>query len=370
MIAFDADEVRAAVLVGAGRIEQQAFPRPAIDAGSALLYVEANGICGTDVHFRAGGVDVPRVLGHEVVGRVLEIGELARELWGVEPGDRVAVEAGIACGTCGSCRSGYAQTCAARLGYGSNVTTDIAPSLWGGLGELMYLAPGSILTRLDDSVPADVAAGWFSPLANAVDWTGDVGGDVQPGQVVLVLGPGPQGLAACLAARSRGAGTVVVAGLSSDRHRLAAARALGADMTLEADRESVADAVRALTDGAMADVVVDVSGSPASSVTAARSVRPRGTIVAASPLDATDSIGLPLRDLIWNQVRWQGVLSNRPAAAPGAAHLLGLHADALAALVTHRFDLDGSDDAIDLVAGLDRAADPIKVVVCPNGVPG
>lgn len=368
MIAFDSAEVRAAVLVEGSRIEQQTFPRPTIDASSGLLLVEANGICGTDVHFRGEGVDVPRVLGHEVVGRVLEIGELAQQRWGVEPGDRVAVEAGIACGTCRSCQSGFAQTCSAGLGYGSNVTTDVAPSLWGGLAELMYLAPGTILTKLDEAIPADVAAGWFSPMANAVDWTGDIGGDVQPGQVVVILGPGPQGLAACVAAKARGAGLVVLAGLSSDQHRLAAAVELGADVTLEADVTPVADAVRELTGGAMADVVIDVSGSASSSSTTAQTVRPRGTIVAASPINTHADVGLPLRDLIWKQVRWQGVLSNRPSAAPGAAHLLAKNAVALAPLITHRFDLDGSDAAIDVVAGLDRSLAPVKVVVCPNGV--
>ncbi|RNL62454.1 alcohol dehydrogenase [Nocardioides marmoriginsengisoli] len=363
------EQVRAAVLTGPGAIELQTFPRPPTDADSALLLVEANGICGTDVHFRGDGADVPRILGHEVVGRILEIGDLARERWGVEAGDRVAVEAGIACGTCRSCLDGFAQTCAARLGYGSNVTTDVAPALWGGLSELMHLAPGSVLTKVDDAVGADVAAGWFSPLANAVDWTGETGGSVQPGQTVLVLGPGPQGLAICLAAKARGAGQVILVGLARDRHRLDAGTSLGADVVVEADVESVLEVVAARTNGAMADVVLDVSGNRESARTAALAVRPRGTIVAASPINTTDDVGLPLRDLIWKQVRWQGVLSNRPSAAPAAAVLLAAHAEQLAPLVTHRFDLAAADQAIDVVAGVDPAAAAIKVVVCPNGVP-
>jgi threonine dehydrogenase-like Zn-dependent dehydrogenase len=364
---FSGSEVRAIVLAAPGRMEPATFDRPKIGDDDGLLLVEANGVCGTGVHFRASEKDTPRILGHEVVGRVLEIGDQAQARWNVNVGDRVAVEAGITCGTCPDCMSGFAQTCQAKLGYGSNVTTDVYPTLWGGFSELMYLAPGTVLTKLDPSVPADVAAGWFSPLANAVDWMGSVGGNVQPGQVVTILGPGPQGLSSCLAAKARGAGLVVVAGLEKDRHRLEAARTLGADRVVEVDNESVVDVVRSLTGGEMSDVVLDVSGAKVSAHIAAELVRRRGTIVAASPINVAEDVGLPLREMIWNGIRWQGVLSNRPAATPAAAYLLNRHVEQLRPLVTHHFGLEDSDKAIDVVAGTTPDTNAIKVVVCPNG---
>src|SRR5262245_21255635 len=106
MVLAAGDGVRAAVLSGPMQIELRTFPRPDIGADSALLCVEANGICGTDVHWRAHPADVPRVLGHEVVGRLVEVGDRAAARWGVDAGDRVAVEAGISCGSCADCRSG------------------------------------------------------------------------------------------------------------------------------------------------------------------------------------------------------------------------------------------------------------------------
>jgi threonine dehydrogenase-like Zn-dependent dehydrogenase len=360
------EAVRAAVLVAPSRIELRTFPRPRTGPDDALLLVEANGICGTDVHFRASEQDVPRVLGHEVVGRIVEIGDRAAERWQVALGERVAVEAGIACGSCPDCVAGFSQTCASRRSYGSNITTAVAPSLWGGLAELMYLSPGTGLTKLDARIPADVAAGWFSPLANAIDWTGPVGGDVQPGDVVVVLGPGPQGLAAVLAAKARGAATVLLAGLSRDGRRLAAGRTLGADRVVAVDERPILDEVRAATGGELAHVVVDVSGSAASARVAPLLLRRRGTVVAASPINVSDDVGLPLKDMIWRQIRWQGVLSNRAAATPGAAHLLARNLDLLRPLVTHRYPLDGADHAIDVVAGVLPDEDAIKVVVCPD----
>lgn len=367
-MAAELETVQVALLTAPGCIQLTTFPRPATGPSEGLLLVEANGICGTDVHFRSSDLNVPRILGHEVVGRLVELGDLAAERWGVTIGDRVAVEAGIVCGACRECIAGYGQSCVARLNYGSSITTRVPPALWGGLAQLMHLAPGTILTKIDDYVPADVAAGWFSPLANAVDWTGPLGGGVEPGQVVLILGPGPQGLAACIAAKARGAGTVVLAGLAADRHRLEAGRMLGADHVVASDKESVIDLVRGLTEGELADVVLDVSGAVSSAGTAARVVRRRGTIVAASPINATQDVALPLRDMIWNQIRWQGVLSNRAAATPAAADLLGRFADRLRPLITHHFDLTEADRAIDVVAGRYPGEDPIKVVVCPNGI--
>jgi threonine dehydrogenase-like Zn-dependent dehydrogenase len=358
------DDVLAAVLTGPMQIELQTFPRPAVDADSALLRVEANGICGTDVHWRADPTEIPRVLGHEVVGRLAEVGDRAAARWGVAAGDRVAIEAGISCGCCADCRSGHGQTCSASRSYGSNITTAVSPALWGGCAEYMYLAPGTLLTRLPDDVPADVAAGWLSPLANAVDWVGPLGADVQPTETIVILGPGPQGLAATLVAKERGAATVILVGLQRDAARLAAGRSLGADETVLADgSEPVESAVRRLTGGAMAHRVLDVSGSTAAAAMAPLLLRRRGTVAAASPISAPDDVRLPVSHMVWNQIRWQGVLSNRAVAAEPAAALLTANVGRLEPLITHRFGLAETSAAIDAVSAGDGSA--VKVVVLP-----
>jgi threonine dehydrogenase-like Zn-dependent dehydrogenase len=116
----------------------------------------------------------------------------------------------------------------------------------------------------------------------------------------------------------------------------------------------------------MADRLLDVSGSAESAGLAPLLVRRRGTIAAASPISAPGDVGLPLAHLIWNQIRWQGVLSNRTVAAAPAAALLAANVARLAPLVTHRFGLSQTGVAIDTVSPSTGVADAIKVVVCPE----
>jgi threonine dehydrogenase-like Zn-dependent dehydrogenase len=115
----------------------------------------------------------------------------------------------------------------------------------------------------------------------------------------------------------------------------------------------------------MAHRVVDVSGSAAAAATAPFLLRRRGAIAAASPISAGGDIAMALPHMVWNQIRWQGVLSNRPVAAEPAAALLAANGDRLAPLITHRFHVSQTDAAIDAVAAADSNA--IKVVVLANG---
>src|SRR4029077_21226409 len=116
---------------------------------SGLLRIEACGICGSDAEQYAGGLPVrlPVVAGHEPLGIIEQVGDRAAKRWGVEVGDRVAVEAPIPCGRCPACRSGRYQVCRARgflFGHGY-VPLAPPPGLWGGYADYMYLDPCSIV---------------------------------------------------------------------------------------------------------------------------------------------------------------------------------------------------------------------------------
>src|SRR4051794_28613128 len=202
------DMVRAAVQVGPRQIEIREFPRPAVGPDTGLLRVEANGICGSDVetfkgHMGMGGGG-PFVPGHEPLGIVEEIGEQAAARWGVQPGDRVALEVIVPCRYCQHCLSGRYQACPnRRAGHGVS-PIDLAPALWGGFAEYLYLSPGTIVHKIDASLPAEIAA-MYNPLGAGVRWALHLGG-VQFGDTVLVLGAGQRGLACVIAARAAGAG--------------------------------------------------------------------------------------------------------------------------------------------------------------------
>lgn len=257
------------MLTGAREIEVERFPLPVVGDDDGLMRVEACGICGADYPvFAAGGtqgvlgIRPPVILGHEIVGRVEELGTSARERWDVEPGDRIVVERWIPCGHCERCYRGEYRLCirivdgVKPLFYGGAPTT-LEPALYGGYAEHLYLHPDSVVYKASSGLPAHLFP-LFTPLANGLCWVQEFGG-LRAGGTIVIQGPGQEGLAAVIAARETGASDIVVTGLKRDGARLALARDLGATATVVVDEEDVGAAVRSATGGRLADVVLDVT---------------------------------------------------------------------------------------------------------------
>jgi alcohol dehydrogenase len=343
---------RAAVLVAADRFEVRSFPVPQVTDDTALVEIELCGVCGTDSKYAAGKLPtpLPMILGHEVVGRIAAAGPAAAARYGVAAGDRVIVESSIPCWSCPSCRRGAYTLCPTKGGYGTRLGVDVAPGLWGGMAEQMYIAPGSILHRLPPSMPAEVAVG-VPILANAIQWLVRRGG-LGPGERVLVQGCGPQGLAAALVATASSASEVVVTGLARDAARLAFAEAAGARAVV-VDPGWSRDA-RLSTVGREFDVVLDVSGSPAAISSAPEHARAQGTFVLAGLVGRGASVPFATDDLVYREIRVQGVLSKDEAAIRAALALV--EADErvgglLGRLVTHVFPLERASEAIAALDG-------------------
>lgn len=259
---------RAAVLTSPHSVELREFPLPEVSNHDGLLRVEVCGICGSDIPVYEGNASpelyrMPLILGHEIVGRVERVGRDASSRWLVSEGDRVVVERWLPCGSCDRCLSGYYRLCLPRLdGYPmfyGGTSTAVPPSLWGGFADYVYLHPRSVIYRIRGDVPPQQAV-LYTPLANAICWVSRHG-CAGVGSNVAILGPGQEGLAAILAAREVGAQNIIVAGLSSDRERLAIARRLGATVTVNVDKDDVISVVKEVTDGRMADVVLEVTSS-------------------------------------------------------------------------------------------------------------
>jgi len=305
---------KAAVLTGPRQIEIQEFPLPEPGQDASLLRVEACGICGADYPVYVGGTDntanlairAPVILGHEIVGRVEQLGEEAANRWGVQEGDRVVIERWIPCGHCERCYQGDYRLCVQKvdgtkpLFYGGAPTT-LNPGLWGGYAEYMYLHPDSVVYRANPKTPAHLFP-LFTPLANGLCWVQEIGG-LRPGGTIVIEGPGQEGLAAVIAAREAGAHNVIVTGLSRDATRLALALELGATATIVADREDVVEGVRAATGGVLADVVLDVTagGSTAPLEIATEVAKEGGTIV-LSASGLKDSLSARALQQIFNKV--------------------------------------------------------------------
>src|SRR5262249_3707914 len=138
------------------------------------------------------------------------------------------------------------------------------PGLWGAYADYMYLDPFSLVHPMRRDLPAKLAV-MFNPLGAGFRWAVDLP-DTGPGDRVLVLGPGQRGLACVIAARAAGADQIIVTGLTRDAAKLALAKALGADHTIDIETEDARRRVRELTAGHGADVVVEVSAYAAEPV--------------------------------------------------------------------------------------------------------
>src|SRR5262245_20787919 len=248
----------AMVQTGPRALEPRELPIPAIDADSALLRVEVCGICGSDYEQYAGvrRTQVPVIPGHEPLGRIAAIGDRAAARWGVDVGDRVAVENMISCRFCAPCLGGRSHLCERRKIY-SYVPLGQPPGLYGAYAQYLWLHPNSVVHKIDPELPAEIAA-MFNPLGAGFRWAVEIP-DLQAGESLLILGPGQRGLASVLAARAAGAGQIIVTGLSADARKLELAREFGADHVVDVEQEDAKKRVRQLTNGRGADVVLDVS---------------------------------------------------------------------------------------------------------------
>jgi alcohol dehydrogenase len=340
------------VLEGPKTLRMRTLPLPSIGPDEALLRVEMAGVCGTDVKYFGGTLPLPYpvILGHEILGSIAAIGERAAARYQAGEGDRVLVEGSVPCWSCGRCRSGEYRFCRHKRTYGSRTSIAEAPGLWGALAEYMYLAPGSILHR----IPRDVApqsAISAALLANGVEWLVQKGG-ASLGDRVVIQGSGPQGLAAVAVAAEIGARQIIVTGLATDATRLALARELGAHHTIVADESDARSEVTRLTDGDLADVVLDVTGSTAAVATSMDMVRTLGTVVVAGLAGKDARVSFDIDRLVWNEIRLQGVYVKGEAAYAKALELIDRAGSRLPIerIVSHLYPLEEAESAI-LAAG-------------------
>lgn len=364
------ERVTAAIQTGPRAIELAEFPRPAIGRDDALLRVEACGICGTDVEQYRGDLEgtidlrYPLIPGHEPVGVIDTIGADAATRWGLREGDRVAVEPFLPCGSCSYCLSGSYEHCNGwdrMMSYGF-IGTDVTPTLWGGYATHLYLHPKAVVHRVPAGIAPETAV-LFNPLGAGVRW-----GVTLPrttlGSKVLVLGPGQRGLACAIAAKLAGAALVIVTGLTRDRHKLDLALSLGADVTIDVEREDLVPRVRELTGGG-ADIVVDVSAVATQPVVdAVDCVRAGGTIVLGGVKGRTVP-SFPSDKVV---LRGITVIGARGVTAAGYREALSIIDGGelpFDRMRTHEFALADAEQAIRTLSGEVEGEDAINVVIRP-----
>ena len=344
------ERARAMVQTAPRTLEERELPIPAIGPDDGLLRVEACGICGSDYEQFSGALRVPLpvIPGHEPLGIIERVGERAARRWGVEVGDRVAVEPMLGCGACPRCLGGRYHLCRSRRIY-SYIPLHEPPGLWGAYAEYLYLDPASILHKVDPALPPQIAV-MFNPLGAGFRWAVEIPG-TRPGDTVVILGPGQRGLASVIACREAGAGTIIVTGLQADARKLALAAELGADFTIDVENEDPKERIRELTEGRGADVVVDVSAYATQPVAGALDyVAPGGTIVLAG-VKGFQAIPDFISDkIVMKEISVRGAMGVTYHAYASAIRLIESGRVPLEKMHTHDFPLREAETAIRTLA--------------------
>jgi alcohol dehydrogenase len=263
--------MKALVYHGPGQRRWETVPEPRIEAATdAIVRVDTSTICGTDLHILKG--DVPevepgRILGHEAVGTVVEVGAAVSTL---AVGDRVLVSCITSCGRCRFCKEARYGLC---TGGGGWIFGHLIDGLQAELARVPF-ADTSVHKIPEGLTDEDVIF-----LADILPTSYEVGvlaGRVEPGDTVAIVGAGPIGLAAVMTAKLFTPGLIVV--LDIAEARLEKARAFGADVTINNGAVDPVAAVMELTDGLGADVAIEAVGAPETFELCAELIRPGGRV--------------------------------------------------------------------------------------------
>jgi L-iditol 2-dehydrogenase len=349
--------MRAAVLFGPNDLRIVDKPVPEPGPAEVLVKVAMCGTCGTDLklqthpfpHQPPFGQFTP---GHEWTGTVVALGPTVDEF---APGDRVAIEAHHGCGRCDNCILGMYTAC---LNYGNVAKGHRATGMTvdGGFAEYVVHHVGS-LYRLPDNLAWEDAV-LVTTAGTSLYGLDAIGGYVA-GQSVAILGPGPVGLMTTQACKALGADPVMLIG--TRRTRLALGQRLGADCTVDVHDEDAVAAVRRMTGGLGADVVIEASGGLGAPQHAVEMVKRGGKILflAFYPSPVTFDLSSAIRDdVTLYTTRGEGANAVRRALSLAAqGRIRGRD------LVTHRFPLEEIQEGFRVVR--EREGDPIKVVFVP-----
>jgi len=363
--------VKVARLYAPGDLRVEDLPVPQAGPGDLVIRVRTCSTCGTDAKiFRFGHhhISLPRVLGHEVAGEITEVGPEGQDGEGQEGdsqdgdsqdgdswsvGDRVQIIAAIPDGVCFFCRRGQHTVCEdlESIGYQYD----------GGFAEFMRV-PAKVLAvdgvnKVPEHVPFEEAS-LTEPLACVLN--GQELAEVGEGDVVVILGAGPIGCLHVRLARARGATTVVLVDVNQGRLDLAA----GAepDVSIDSTKDDPIDAVRKMTDGRGADVVITATGVGQAQEQALEMAAPRGRISLFGGLPKDDStIRFDSNLVHYGELSVFGAYGSAPRHNREALSLIAGGKVRVDDLITHRMPLADVHRAIETVI----SGEGLKVVIEP-----
>ncbi len=351
---MEANKMKAAVLNKPLNIEvmEVAIPTPKDD--EVLLKVHCIGVCGSDVHYYEHGrigryvVEAPIILGHELAGVIVAKGAAVAN---VEVGDRVAVEPGVTCGRCDYCKSGRYNLC-------PDVVFMATPPVDGAWAEYVAIRSDFVF-KMPDSMSFEQGA-LIEPFSVGIHAMNR--GSVKPGDRVLVTGLGPIGLLAIQAAKMYGVTEIYASDVVAYRRELALE--LGVTAVLDPAAQDVGEAIRQLTGGHGADVLIETSGNGRAIGAGFAAVRRGGRVVLVG-MPAIDEIPVNINHLIDSEFDVFGLFryANTYPTAIAALAKGGLDVERI---ITHKFGLDDIKQAVEMARTEKETS--IKIMIYPGDV--
>jgi threonine dehydrogenase-like Zn-dependent dehydrogenase len=319
--------------------------------GELVIRTVLCGICGSDLHRFKASTARETILGHEILGRVEQVpaGWLDASGQPLAVGDLLVPETRIPCHRCEYCRGVGSRPqklldyshCPHQRGLGG-IPLDEKPLLSGGWSDFVELPHGAIVHRIDPAIPPDAAV-LLEPFSVAMKAVRVAGLDVDDS--VVILGPGPIGLLAVVAAREAGARHVVLAGARGDEERLKFGRELGAHATLDISAGDPIEMLRAGNRGRLATRTIDATGNVAGFELGIQLLARGGVLVTVggSPLEQRAAVSPS--DLVTRQIDIRGsqLGANQYEACIG---VLAAGRYPLEPLVSHRFALTALEQAL------------------------
>jgi L-iditol 2-dehydrogenase len=336
---------------GKGMVEIREIPEPKIKKDDeVLIEVKAVSICGSDLHIYHDSHPYwpPVVLGHEFSGVIVEVG---KEVKGWKAGDRIVSETRTgSCGICYTCQSGFPQLCEQKRPYGIGIN---------GAYTKYVAGPARLLHHLPNNVSFEAGA-VIEPTAICVTSILERN-ELQAGESVVITGPGPIGLISLAVAKAAGVRIAGVTGRSLDEGvRFEKARELGADFTINVDKEDPVKRVLEMTNGLGVDILIETSGGGKAIYQAFEMVRRSGRICAIG-ISGKEEVPIPYDRGIFKALRYDFCFSSSWTAWEKTIGLISKGVLPIEKIITHKLPLEKWEEAFHLLENLQAA----KVILIP-----
>ena len=332
--------------------EMREVPVPEIGESDVLVEVAYVGVCGTDPHMHNGAVvfkfNCPFILGHEFAGKIVKAG---KQITKFKVGDRVTSETHADyCGKCSLCRTNNYHLCRERKGFGFHLD---------GAYTKYVKVPGRILHGVPDNVSLKAASitepfcvAYKSVVCNS---------KVNPGDTVVVIGPGPIGILCMKMAQLCGASEIIAIGTEGDDNRLELAKSYGATITINGSKQDALSQIMSMSlgDGYGADLIVDTAGSAGTLKLSMDAVRPNGQITKIGW--GPKPVNFSLDQLIAKSITLRGHFSHTWDVWEKCLTLMSKGQVDLDSLITHQLPIDRWEEAFELV----ESKKAMKVALTP-----